>query len=453
MDVLATRVLGYEVKPLHLALLIHQMQHAESLSLAFRGAGKSTVCTIAFAVYLLCLNRNIRILLASKSLANAQGFLKEIKGHLEANVTLIETFGPFFDARKVEKWDNTEIEVLGRTKRRKEASITCVGNGSTIVSKHYDVILGDDLVDEDNSRTEHMRAKTHTWYYQTLLPTLEPPDPDVPHRGDLHLLGTRYHYGDLYGHLLVNEMKKRALIIRALDEHGRSPWPQKYPRRWFEKKRATHGTIIFGAQYLCSTEAMKGEIFEYDHCQQIDPAEYPDPKDLKVYMGVDLAIKECEKADQFAIVVVGCLGRAHRNRDPIKVYLLDFYAGHLRFSAQTEKILQFYDKWNPVDSGIESVAYQLAQYQSLKDKRPDGRFYPQPVSEDKVSRAWKLSALSEALKLFFKRGKHGPVIDQLVTLPSGKRWDLFDALDIAVRAFKRRKRRKRKPRKREPGLL
>lgn len=450
---LATQILGYEVKPLHLALLRQQLRNSHSLGLAFRGAGKSTICTIAFAIWLLCLDRNLRIIIASKSLTNAQGFLKEIKGHLEGNVKLIETFGPFFDPRTVEKWDSTEIEVLGRTKKRKEASITCVGVGSTIVSKHYDVMLPDDLVDEENSRTKHMRDKTHTWYYQTLKPTLEPPAADVPHRGELHMLGTCYHFGDLYAHLLAHEMKERHLVVAALDERGRSPWPQKYPASWFLKIQEESGTIIFGAQYLCSTEAMKGEIFQYDQCQQMDPADYPEPADLKIYMGVDLAIKESDSADQFAIIVAGFRGRAHRGRDPEAVFLLDFFAGHLRFAKQTEKILAKYDKWDPVDCGIEAVGYQLAQYQSLKDERPTGRFYPQNVSEDKVSRAWKLSALFEANRVFFKRGRHGPVIDQLVKFPGAKLKDLFDALDIAVRAFKRRKRRKRKRRTEEPGLL
>jgi phage terminase large subunit-like protein len=205
----------------------------------------STTCTVTKCIHLLLKNPNLRIMIASKTAPNAEGFLKEIKGHFESNELLAEIFGQYYDARKVNKWDNKEIEVLPRTSRAKEASITCVGVDGTIVSKHYDVIIGDDLVDEENARTEHMRKKTQTWYYKTLEPTLEPPSLEVPHRGEFHRLGTRYHFEDLYGHLIKNELKNHHQIIKALNEKGQSPWHEKYPPEWFVAKRKKSGLLVF----------------------------------------------------------------------------------------------------------------------------------------------------------------------------------------------------------------
>lgn len=451
IDLLATHVLGYEAKPCHLLMLQWQLRHRDNLILAFRGSGKTTICTVTKAIHLLIKDRNLRILLASKSKTNSEAFLKEIKAHLEGNQRLIDTFGPFYDAHKVPKWDNSEVEVVGRTKPWKEASITCVGVESAVVSKHYDVAISDDIVDEDNSRTKHMRDKIRVWNYQTLDPTIEPPDPDVPHRGEHHRLGTRYHFDDLYGHLIANELKDRTLVIQALDERNRSPWPEKYPPAWFLGKKQRSGTIIYNAQYLCDTEAMKGEIFQYDHCQQIEEDDYPD--NLKIFMGTDLAIKESEKADQFAVVVIGCTGKVSCGKDPEAVYVLDYYANHLRFGQQTKQILRLYDEWEPLSCAIEAVGYQLAQYQQLKDIRPTGRFYPQQVTKDKVSRAWKLSALFEAKRVFFRKGLHGPLIDQLILFPNHRHKDLFDAFDLAVCAARRRKRRSRREGRQEPGLI
>lgn len=449
IDILAGAVLGYEVKPLHLAIIQWQFRHTDNLVEVFRGSGKTTMGTVTKAIHLLIKNPELRIVICSKTAGNAEGFLKEIKGHLEDNALLNELFGPFYDPRKVAKWDNREIEILQKKKRTKEASITCVGVESTIVSKHYDVEISDDLVDEENARTGHMRKRTKAWYYTTLDPTIEPPSPDHPHRGERHRMGTRYHYDDLYGHFEANELKGHVLKIRALDDQGRSPWPEKYPPEWFEEKRNRNGTIIFNAQYQLDVAGMIGEIFQFDDCQVIEEGEVPD--NLKVFMGADLAIKESEKADQFAIVVIGVDGKITSAMDKCRVYVLDFFAGHLRFSEQRRKLIAYYDKWKPIRAGIEANAYQLAQVQELKEERPGAPFVALFTDKDKVTRAWKLSPIFETGRMFFVRGLN-ILIDQLVLFPEYRLKDGFDALEIAIRAARKKTKKKRR-RTKTPGLI
>jgi len=440
IDILATAVLGYQLQPFHMALLRFQFLHPDSLQLVFRGAGKTTIATITKTIHLLLKNPNLRILLASKTGPNAQAFLKEIRAHFETNVKLAEIFGVYYDPRRVNKWDSTEIEVLPRTVHTKEASVTCVGVDGTIVSKHYDVIMGDDLVDEDNSRTEYMREKAKTWYYKTLEPTLEPPDKDVPHRGEYHRLGTRYHYADLYGHLIDNELKDHHQIIPAL-KNNQSPWPEKYPPEWFEAKRKKMGVIIFNSQYQCDTEAMKGEVFQYDDCQVVSNLHIP--SDLKIYAGVDLAISQKDTADHFAIVVIG----EDSNEN---IYVLDWFEGQLRFGAQTRKIIQYYNKWDPIRFGIEVNAYQEAQYQTLKDGDKDMRMTPVRTSKDKMTNAWKISPLFEDKRVYFKKtGDYQLKIEQMVLFPNYRYKDWFDAFFIATKVRKMKKKRNRT----EPKLI
>lgn len=444
IDILAVVVLGYQIRSFHVAMIQWQFIHSESMQLAFRGAGKSTVCTITKIIHLLLKNPNLRILLASKTSGHAESMLKEIKTHFESNSDLADIFGEYYDPRRVNKWDNTEIEVLPRTLVAKEASVTCIGVGGQVVGKHYDVVDCDDLVDEENSRTKYMREKTKTWYYQSLDPTLEPPDPSVPHRGERYIVGTRYHYDDLYGHLAQNELKGHVQVIPALDKHGRSPWPSKYPPKWFAGKRKAAGIIIFNAQYQCDTEAMKGEVFQYDDCQQIDGSDIP--SDLAIFMGVDLAISQKNTSDKFAIVVVGMdLAKNY--------YVLDYYENHLRFKTQTKKIIEYHKKWDPVRCGIETNAYQEAQYQNLQDDEEDGadlRLKPVVTDTDKMVRAWKLSSLFEDKRMFFIKGKMNLLIEHLVLFPNYDFMDLFDGLDIAVRVSKMKRKRKRR---REPGVI
>lgn len=442
IDILATYVLGYQVKPFHLAMLRWQFQHPSSLQLVFRGAGKSTLCTITKSIHYLLKDPNIRILLASKTSANAESFLKEIKGHFESNNRLAEIFGPYFDPKRVTKWDNREIEVLPRTRASKEASITCVGVDGTIVSKHYDVIISDDLVDEENSRTSYMRDKSKTWFYKTLDPCLEPPDTSIPHRGEHHILGTRYHFEDLYGHLIENELKEHTQVIPALDEAGDSPWPEKYPPEWFNEKKRKAGTIIFRTQYLCDTEGMKGEVFQFDDCQVIDDKDLP--SGLRVFMGTDLAIsKKKETADKFAQIVIG-LDVADN------IFVLAFYTGHVRFTQQVNRFFQFYDEHDPIFAGMEANAYQEAMIDVIKERDKETRIVPLYTDKDKLTRAWKLSPLFEGKRVFFRKGMD-TLIEQFVLFPNFRFKDLVDAFDLAYRASRHKRRRKR--RESEPGVM
>ena len=77
----------------------------------------------------------------------------------------------------------------------------------------------DDVVDDDNSRTEHQRQKLLTWYRKVLLPCLEP-------NGEIHAIGTRYHPMDLYGHFLKEadlyrlDLETRKLVLQKKEEEA-----------------------------------------------------------------------------------------------------------------------------------------------------------------------------------------------------------------------------------------
>lgn len=453
IDILATEVLGYKLQPFHLAMQRFQFLHPKSLQLSFRGGGKTTSCTVTKAIHYICKNRNITILLGSESKSNSVGFLTEIKGHLENNERLIEMFGRFYDPNVVPKWADSEIVVVGRTKHPKESTITCIGVDSSITSKHFDVLLTDDLVTDENARTPHMRQRTKTWYYKTYRPLLHPPNDSEEHRGEHHHLGTRQHFDDLYGHLQENELADHTQIIPALDELENSPWPEEYPPDYFREQRRDMGIILFNCQYMCDTESMKGEIFQYDDCHEVKDEEYPAASDLKVYMGVDLSAdeKERKRNARFAIAVIGIRGSIPK--DDYWVYLLDYYDDHLRPTRQAAKVLEFYDKWSPIRTGIESNQYQDTFRVNVKKQRPNMRVVKIETKIDKVTRAWRLAPLFENDRAFFRKGVHAKAIEQLVLFPGGKYKDFFDAYDHAVTAAKRRRKKKRPSDRQEVGLI
>ncbi|KXH75413.1 MAG: hypothetical protein AM326_03415 [Candidatus Thorarchaeota archaeon SMTZ-45] len=443
IDILAKVVLGYEVKPFHLSMMQFQFRHPDSLQLAYRGCGKTSLCTVTKTIHYLLKDPNLRILLASKTTGNAKGFLKEIKTHFEKNALLEEIFGVYYDPHRVKKWDEYEIEVVPRTSTAREPSVFCIGVDGTLVSKHFDILIDDDLIDDENSRTEHMRAKTKTWYYKILDPCLEPPDNEVEHRGEHHRLGTLYHYEDLNNYLMKNELKNSFQVFVGVDAKGRCPWPEKHSPKWFEEKRKKSGAIIFAAQYLCSTEAMKGQVFHYDDCQVIDDRSLP--AELRIFMGIDLATSEKDQNTnaQFAIVVIGVCNEGN-------IYVLSRYLRHIGFPKQIRKGIDYYERYDPIRAGVEANAYQLAFYQQMKDLDKDYRFVPIYTDKDKMTRALKLTPLFEGKKVFFRKDMDD-LIDQFVLFPGYELRDGLDAFDMAYRASKIKKRKK--PPREEPGLL
>lgn len=446
VDILA-RILGYDVAPHHLQIAQFQFKHVggEYLILAPRGFGKTIIATIVKTIHLLIKRpEDIRILLSSKTAENAKGMLNAIKMHLEQNERFRYFFGNFVGN---DEWGSASITVRQRTKALKESTIETVGVEGTIVSRHFDLIIGDDLVDEKNAKTERQRKNVETWYYKVLLPCLEPPSGDFEHRGEMAVIGTRYHFADLYGHLIDGEMKGAVYHLPALineegkaDVKGRSAWEEKFSTEELLKRRAKMGNIIFAAQMLNDVEAMKGEIFSYDDCRTCRRDELP--RDLEYFVGVDLAIKQKEESDNFSIIVLGF------DRKASTYYVVDYFEGKLRFSAQTKRIIDAWKEWDASRIGIETNSYQEAQLQNLQDADRSVPVFGLHTGTDKVSRAWRLTPLFESGRVVFL-DHFQDLIEKFVKFPNTSTKDWFDAFDLAYRASTVRKRKKR----REIGLI
>lgn len=159
-----------------------------------RGCLKSSISCVAYPIWRLLNNPNLRILIDSELYTNSCTFLRQIKIMLESKgITTI--FGEF----KSRVWNEAEIFINQRTdKTIKEASVTVGGIGTTKVGQHYDIIIGDDYNSPKNSNTPENASKVVD-HYKYNLSILEP-------GGEYVIIGTRYSEADLIGHILINEL-------------------------------------------------------------------------------------------------------------------------------------------------------------------------------------------------------------------------------------------------------
>lgn len=428
----------WDLKDLHKRLVKHKSREKFTIDLAPRGFGKSTVGDVGYNITRILRNPDIRIMIGSKTQGQAEAFLKEIRTHFEANVDLINIFGDLRGA----KWTDKEFTVSNRTTIKKEATVTALGSSGQVVSKHFDMIIGDDLVGFENARTNSQREKLKEWFYSALRPTLEP-------HGELHILGTRYHPSDLYEDLIDSgnySIQVQQAINKDAEGNEFSLWEDKFSLEELSKIRSESGSIIFGMQYQNSTELAKGDIFKAEYFQYYD-SYYLDAKtntahirikdeetgemitkQVKVYIGIDLAISQKNSADYTVIMVIGLDADSN-------VYVLDYLHERLTFDKQFNKISEYGYKKFPMAEriGIETVAYQLAMAQELR------RSTTLPIinlktSKDKVSRALRRSAIFENGKVFFR--KNMSVLEEELLLFSrdgdAEHDDLFDGLDFAI---------------------
>lgn len=426
------------LQPLHASIIGNVSTNRASMDLAPRGFGKSTVGDVDFCITKIIREPNVRIMIGSKTQTQAEAFLKEVRTHFEQNVNLIRIFGDWKKSRD-NVWNDKEFTVNRRTIIKKEATLTALGASGAVVSKHFDVIIGDDLVGFENARTEAQRKKLKEWFYSSLFPTLEPD-------GEIHILGTRYSPMDLYEDLIRSKNYKINIqqAITVKDNAEYSLWEAKFSLEKLREIREESGLIIFNMQYQNNTELAKGKIFKYKYFKNFE--EYEVDYDLsrvrvkvldannvpywipvRIYMGADLAISEDETSnnDYFVLTTIGV------DKDK-NVYVLDYLKERLTFNAQLNAILDYgRNKFPMVERiGVETVQYQKSLAQELR------RLSLLPIvniqtSKDKVTRAMRRSALFENGKVFFRIGMDD-LEECLLLFPDVDHDDLFDGLDFAL---------------------
>jgi hypothetical protein len=158
-----------------------------------RGTLKSSIACVAYPIWLLINNPNLRILIDSELYTNSKTFLREIKLHLED-----PHFELIFGKWKSEPWNDGEIIIRARTAKLKEPSISCGGVQTTKVGQHFDIIIMDDLNSTDNSNSPEACQKVID-HYKLNISILEP-------TGTMVLIGTRYNELDCIGYMIANEL-------------------------------------------------------------------------------------------------------------------------------------------------------------------------------------------------------------------------------------------------------
>lgn len=467
------RIVGYRVTRNHRAIILHHTRAflgtmeppRRSLTLGFRGLGKSTVGTICFAIKLILIRPNARILFVSDSEAASQEFLKEVVTHLMVNETLVELFGEHFSERSRGRLGRVRDGYATSLKRTdmalREPTVLALGTGSQIASRHFDFIFAEDLVTDANSQTQKQRDNLRKWHGSTLLGAT------MPH-SVIFYTGTRYYPGDLYDEMengrddeAFGIFTRCTLKIRLVENYDdpRDTWistdPGTFPADLCRLKADEMGRYHFNAQMQQDTRMGDGVVFSYpDFRFYGGPAEMgftqlPPLDEMTVWQGTDLCSKKTETGDFFACVTVG----VHKKDGLLRIFVLDLERGRYSTKRQRDAITTAMQQWRPVQHGIECVAAQAGFAEELAEgtllpvtmielvggNQPPKRFTGTvKMHGDKVIRARTVAPKVESHQVFFpaigtpQYERVKPLLSELPPFPDGDHDDTVDAFVYAI---------------------
>lgn len=414
-----------------------------------RGWLKTTLCSIAFPIWLSIRKPNIRILVVQNSATNAQKKLSVIRGQWEQN-DLLRTLFPELLPTKSSVWKADSL-CITRSASFAESTYEAAGTSTRVVSRHYDVVIEDDTVapDYDELGKESL-APTHEdvqkaigWHRSNVLPLL-----NNPRCGINLVVGTRWYDQDLIRWVKDNEPQFR-VISRACRENaegkadpkGELTYPERFGNQTLRELETALGQYMFFCLYYnmpvrSEDMAFRSEWFEY---YEVPPV----LSSLAIYTTVDVGTdpKLSKSGHTDYCVVMTC------GKDLITghVYVLDYFHKQANPGELCAAIFAAAIKYNPVVVAYQGIAFERSLNYWLKELMRQHQHWfnlmqlPGSNREDAKNRA-----IEGLIPLFqngviYLRTWMRELVSELTVFPLGRNDDLADALSMQQFLWKRTK--------------
>ncbi len=329
----------------------------EHLDLWAREHYKSTVITYAGTIWEIIRDPEVTIGIFSHTRPIAKAFMRQVKQELERNEDLKRIYADVLYAdptNESPKWSEDEGIVVKRKSNPKEATVEAWGvvDGQP-TSKHYRILVYDDLVTRESVNTPEQILKTTDAL--ALSYNLG------AHGGARRFIGTRYHQNDTYA-TLIDRGTVTARIYPATKDGKVDGEPVFLTREDLAKKRRDMGPYVFGAQMLQNPTADEAQGFKEEWIKHATS----NRRGFNVVLVFDPASAKKKSSDYTAGWALG-LG-ADRN-----VYVLDMVRDRLNLSERTALYMAWHRKWQPMAVGIERYG-MMADVEALKTLQEDENY-------------------------------------------------------------------------------
>lgn len=318
--------------------------------------------------------------------------------------------------------------------RHYDGGMIAAGVGGAITGSGGRLIIIDDPTkSRAEAESETYRERLKDWYQNDLYTRLEEP-------GAIILMNTRWHYDDLAGWLLGDNVDNWTVlslpaIAEESDPLGRQPgeplWPERHSAEKLARIAEQMGDYAFSALFQQKPRMGRGTLFKPLEISTVDEA----PDIVETVRFYDLAITEKQRASY----TVGLkLGRKADGR----LVVLDVWRIQQESPEVHRGIIQ-----NALRDGsgvrlrLEAEKAGLVEWQNLM-RDPDLHGYTieaEPPQGDKYTRATPIAMrVNAGLVEMVKAPWNRSFIEELAVFPNGSANDQVDALSGAYKMFEKK---------------
>ncbi len=389
----------------HQELMDFIQQPGYQLILIPRGLYKSTICSVAFPLWVLLNYPDTAILLCNEVKKNPKKWLSEQKEFLTASRLYRWLFPNDVpaDPRKF----GTDVDWTSPRKKApwKEASVEVASIEHAVVSRHFHLIIADDLVGEGNSRTPGGIARAKEWWSRSQYLFINKPSPMYKsHPVCAKVIGTRWHYSDIYSDL-EKAGGPPAFVRRAVENiEGRRILlcPEVLSQEILAERRKASSSHDYQAQMMMHPVPANEALFKSWNTRYFVEADLVG-KTLVSRVSVDMAIAQ-ENHSDFTVVMV-------TSTDELgNLYVREYRRERMSPHEALDTIHAFKEKYDaPYMIAEGGVIDKVFNHIVHEDSKRTGRMIGMvPVkgtvmASGKRGRAYTLQPLHEQKRVFIKQ--------------------------------------------------
>ncbi len=416
--------------------LIRILQHVNDFIgiIGFRGSAKSTILE-AYATWCMLTGRSKYTIYIGSTDEKAKQNVANIKSFIENNELLRKDFGIQIDNQKkgfTEKWSEGQITIFGNTIVAKSRGAKGI-RGSLFDGKRLELIIGDDIEDTDNTRTQEARKKTRTWFFTEVVPATA--QGSLASDVKIVLLGNLVHRDCLLANLdnkqLDNDNIIQVLKFPLYDDEGNITWEALYPNKETVEKAKQKvylageglGASIWAREYLLKFVDEEDQVIKDTEIQYY-PDEWLQRPHLQTGVGVDLAISEAQTADYTAmvrgVIVLNDYGekRLLILKNPVKRRM------GFEETIGTAKLIKDEMQKQPIFY-VEDVGYQRSAIEIMKKNGINA--VSVKVSKDKRSRLMAISPYIKSGMVLFPKDGASDILEEVIGFGIEPHDDVMDA--------------------------
>lgn len=311
-----------------------------TVNLWSRGHFKSTIITYAYIIWIMLNEPEARIGIFSHTRNIALSFLRRIKITLETNAMLKMAFPEILymnPEKESPKWSENEGITIKRRGSYNECSLEAWGVVENMpTGRHFTHLIFDDLVTVDSVTTLEQMDKVEEGF-KTALNL-------VADEYMLIIIGTHYHYNDLYVKLR-NSSGWNVRIYPATHNGKRDGDPVYWTKENLDQKFSDMGSYIGSCQLLLTPVTEEEQKFKSDWLKFYSAL----PEKLHHYLIVDPAGERKDTAgDQDFSVIVHLATDMYKN-----IYLVDIIRDRIGLS----------ERWNIIAAKSRETLFKTLGYE------------------------------------------------------------------------------------------